>query len=268
MTNTVERLNASSEIVRRSAIAATVLHRRRRSALATVSTLSTVFVILLGGDGRKESILRGLFSFSTILAGTSPTFFKRLYRMSHHTFMLLAETLAIFDDKKFRKSCPLLRLSVTIRWLPGGSYLDIALANSLATSTVYHFIDETLSTMDRSIQIKFPYNNPSWLHRMSHRFSREGKSAVDKCCGALDGIAIEISEPASWEVPNSATYFNRKGWFALNVQAMCDAFYRFTFISCLSAGSTHDSTAFSISSLARLLERRRRRSPSRLLDSG
>jgi len=36
---------------------------------------------------------------------------------------------------------------------------------------------------------------------------------------------------------------------------MCDSQYRFTFVSCLSVGSMHDSTAYSISSLARLLEK-------------
>ena len=36
---------------------------------------------------------------------------------------------------------------------------------------------------------------------------------------------------------------------------MCDSKYRFTFVSCLSPGSTHDSTAFSISNLSRLLEK-------------
>jgi len=81
-----------------------------------------------------------------------------------------------------------------------------------------------------------------------------GRSAL-KCWSALDEIAVKIKEPQAWEVPNSSTYFNRKGWFAINTQAMCDSRYRFTFVSCLSAGSTHESTAYSITSLARLLEK-------------
>ena len=59
------------------------------------------------------------------------------------------------------------------------------------------------------------------------------------------------------EVGNALDFYNRKGFFSLNCQAVCYSSYRFTFVSCVAAESTHDSTAFELSSLSRLL-----RSPS------
>ena len=210
----------------------------------------------LGFNGRGEkTIPRGIFSFAAVLAGTPPRFFKRLYRMSHPSFMILAEKIALFDDCKFRKSYPLQRISVTLRWLAGGSYLDIALAHNISTSAVYYYIDETMRAIDGSLDLTFPYRDETWLKEVSEGFSEAGRSALDMCCGALDGIAVKITEPAAWKVANSSSYYNRKGWFALNVLTMCDSKYRFTFMSCKCPGSTHDNTAFALSGLSRLLER-------------
>jgi DDE superfamily endonuclease len=65
---------------------------------------------------------------------------------------------------------------------------------------------------------------------------------------------VRITEPSSAEVANPSTYFNRKGFFAIAPQAMCDAHYRFTFVSAKTPGSTHDAIACRVSSLAALLD--------------
>ena len=103
------------------------------------------------------------------------------------------------------------------------------------------------------LPLSFPHNDCNWLERVSDGFSRGGTSVLRGCIGALDGIAIKIKEPSRNDVPNSSSYYNRKGFFALNVQAMCDSFYTFTYVGCLAAGSTHDSTAYGITSLATFL---------------
>jgi hypothetical protein len=48
------------------------------------------------------------------------------------------------------------------------------------------------------------------------------------CAEAIDGIAITVVEPWAEETANSSTYLNRKSFFALNVQTMCDCNYKFT----------------------------------------
>lgn len=47
-----------------------------------------------------------------------------------------------------------------------------------------------------------------------------------------------------------AHYYCRKGFYCVNVQAICDAQRRFVWCSILAAGGTHDSTAFALSALS------------------
>jgi hypothetical protein len=71
------------------------------------------------------------------------------------------------------------------------------------------------------------------------------------CVGALDGIAIKIRKPWLQYDECPMTYYNRKGFYALNVQAICDSKYRFLWMSAKARGSSHDSTAWRLSSLSR-----------------
>jgi len=137
---------------------------------------------------------------------------------------------------------PITRLSTTIRWLAGGSYLDISMAHHLPASTTFRYIKETIDDLNSILSIKFPHGNDIELSSISDGFTRDGRSPIHGCCGALDGLAIKIRKPAVGEVDNALAFYNRKGFFALNCQAVCDSSYRFTFVSCVAAGSTHDST--------------------------
>lgn len=75
-------------------------------------------------------------------------------------------------------------------------------------------------------------------------------------CGVLDGLVFKITESAAWEVPNSSTYYSINSWISLNVKAVCNSKYRFKFLFLLSPGSTHDSTAYALRVLTKLLGRR------------
>jgi DDE superfamily endonuclease len=146
-------------------------------------------------------------------------------------------------------------LSMTLRWLAGGSYLDICLWHDVSVSTFYHVVDKMIFDLDSILKIEFPFNSSDYVASTSRGFSRSNRSPLTGCIGAVDGIAIKIQEPSRGSVPNPSTYFNRKGFFALCVQAMCDNRFIFTFVSAVSPGSTHDSVAFAMSSLSELLEK-------------
>jgi len=68
--------------------------------------------------------------------------------------------------------------------------------------------------------------------------------------GALDGLAIKIAGPKASECKNPRTYYNRKGFFSVNCQAICDANKCFTYASMITAGSTHDATAWACTGLS------------------
>jgi hypothetical protein len=141
---------------------------------------------------------------------------------------------------------------MTLRWLAGGSYLDRALAHCVSVSTFSHVVDETICDVDDTITLEFRHQDEEYLKSVSMGFTG-GRSPICGCAGAIDGIAIKIVEPWAGTTANSSSYLDRKGFFALNVQAMCDCNYRLTFASALCPGSTHVSTAFAVSSLSTLL---------------
>jgi DDE superfamily endonuclease len=143
---------------------------------------------------------------------------------------------------------------MTFRYLAGGSYIDISLAYLVSVSAFYFVVHETVADIDEVLRLNFPYEDPDRLHEISAGFTR-GKSPLSGCVGALDGIAIRITKPASRDVANPVTYYNRKGMFALCIQAVCDSKHRFMFASALCLGSTHDSVAFAASSFSTFLQR-------------
>jgi nuclease HARBI1 len=195
--------------------------------------------------------------FSEHIGGLSDGQFRRMYRLPKEAFQQLANVIGEHRQSAGRRPgrhAVDAKLSMTLRWLAGGSYLDIALAHCVSVSTFFHVVDETVSDIDDTITLEFWYENEQYLKRVSAGFTR-GRSPIYGCAGAIDGIAIKIVEPWAGTTANSSTYFNRKGFFALNVQAMCDCDYKFTFASALCPGSTHDSTAFAVSSLSTLLSR-------------
>jgi hypothetical protein len=104
-------------------------------------------------------------------------------------------------------------LSMTLRYFAGGSYLDTAVAHHVSISTFYCVVDETLTDLDQSLNIKFPIDNLELLKRSSFGFTRM-RSPLTGCAGALDGIAIKSFEPCAADTANPAIYYNRKGFFA------------------------------------------------------
>lgn len=67
-----------------------------------------------------------------------------------------------------------------------------------------------------------------------------------KCIGAIDCTHVKIISPGGEQ---AETYRNRKGFFSINVQTVCDAHLRIQDIVARWPGSAHDSTIFINSSL-------------------
>lgn len=151
---------------------------------------------------------------------------------------------------------PAMRLALTLRLLAVGSYLDQVLSFRLAGCTVYHILRSTVYTIHSTLPMPgVPLEDTRSLQGLATKFhnSRTLPNPLFGCIGALDGIAIKIAKPADNYVPRN--FFCRKGHYAIPVQAVADASYRFLYMSEKCPGSTHDSVTFHVSSLARRLRR-------------
>lgn len=89
--------------------------------------------------------------------------------------------------------------------------------------------------------IKLPQNS-NQLREVQLGFYNIAK--FPKCVGALDCTHIKIQSPGG---DDAELFRNRKGYFSMNVQCICDSSLRITNIVCRWPGSAHDSTIFNMS---------------------
>lgn len=182
--------------------------------------------------------------------------FLRMYRMNVESFMKLKIVIEPLCTRQQRVQCTHapavsvdVMLCVSLRLLAGASYLDVSWPYGIGVSTVYEIFEQTIDALDQSLRnIQFPTTESACTNE-AQKFCDLRKTPIVGIIGALDGIAIAIQQPRLNDAPDARKYFNRKGFFALVVQAVASADYKFTFVSAKHAGSTHDSTAFQATKL-------------------
>jgi hypothetical protein len=140
---------------------------------------------------------------------------------------------------------------MTLRYLAGASYLDLCIIFGVHKSTFYKILWETLKKLDecetlKAFVLEHAIDDAHTCRRLAAGFAARTGGHILGCIGALDGIALKIEQPSCG---NPLKYFCRKLFNAVNVQAICDAERRFTFISMKCAGSTHDSLAWDVANL-------------------
>jgi hypothetical protein len=235
----------------RCKVAAVVIQRRRLALSATLA-YALNFPLQARGGMRGPRFLRLKFSFEELSSSMTDRFFRRMYRMPRNVFYKLLEKL---EESVKRSTRPALaaKLSMCLRWLAGGSYIDSAVFHRVGVSSFFASCDDVLTLINESLHITFIPADKENNGKQSRAFGR-GISPLSGRVGAIDGHAVRIAEPRGIEVPNPSSYYNRKGFFAIVVQSMCDASYRFSFISAIASGSIHDNVAFRMSALYDILK--------------
>jgi hypothetical protein len=114
-----------------------------------------VFSVLCAGDLHLKAMRTGKgarnpISFEQMAARMSDRHFKRVFRLPRAVFFGLCSLLNEYYCRSVRVrretglSVPV-SLSMTLRWLAGGSYLDIALWNHVSVSTFYFIVDNIIA---------------------------------------------------------------------------------------------------------------------------
>ncbi|XP_044259845.1 putative nuclease HARBI1 [Tribolium madens] len=134
---------------------------------------------------------------------------------------------------------------VTLRFYATGSFLQVV-ANF---SGIGHRVSWAIARLE-TIFIKLPNTNQE-MQCNSKEFYNTAR--FPKCIGALDCTHIKIMSPGG---DQAEIFRNRKGFFSMNVQAICDTHAKIQDIVCRWPGSAHDSTIFNNSSIRQKFENR------------
>ena len=147
------------------------------------------------------------------------------------------------------------RLAVTLRFLAGGSHLDISALYGISLKNFfnvkYGVLWSTIDALDRHLPLTMSLD-PATLQRKAERFAEicgvhptSGGEIMFGCVEAFDGWVMETRCPTKKEVGagNVKAYRNRKSCWGLVIMAGCDADLNFDVFAANSSGSTHDSIA-------------------------
>ena len=147
-------------------------------------------------------------------------------------------------------------LAILIRFLAGGSYLDIAGCYAIHFNTVFAVIDKALSWIDDMpfgmVCIKKYLSSDDCMESRLREtvkagFAKRAAGVLDGCIGVLDGWTPKV------QGNGLTSLFTRKGYNAINVQIIGDHLQRILWLSDKFTGSTHDSPAFQKTRLYDLL---------------
>jgi DDE superfamily endonuclease len=187
--------------------------------------------------------------------------FDSRYRMSKTTFdrllALIAPKLEV-DETKSRNSTgglppiiPAHCLHCLLRYLAGGSYLDISdivhMSESSFTRVIWKTLDAVNACPELAMDLPFPPDsNPDRIDELKATFRRAATCpAFHNCVGAIDGWLAVIRTPTKAQEPNVRSFFSgHYKTMGLNVQAMVDGNCAFTYVAINSPGGTNDLPAY------------------------
>jgi DDE superfamily endonuclease len=194
----------------------------------------------------------------------NPFHFKRLLRMNESSFNKLLsyiyndlEVNSVMSGLRGGAILPEFRLYITLRYLAGGSYLDIKLYTGISTSSFYHIIWETISVIINCPQLSI--NFPSTIEQVYEAAegfqSISSNDAIINCVTVVDGYHLKIKTPAKSAIANTRSCFSgHYQSYGLNVQAACDHQCRFLCIGVAGPGNMGDRDAVNEIALGRLIE--------------
>lgn len=192
--------------------------------------------------------------------------FQRMFRLSRKAFYHLHELIKSEISPRFPQHAinssgspisSVTKLAATLRFLAGGSYLDICALFGLDATNFFakHYVLwPTIDAIDRKLSLGLSLNADS-LKRTSDEFAAFSHGKLNGCIMAIDGWVCKTRQPMVKEVGLDVKAFrNRKSCWAIVVLAGCDARLRFNMVSARSSGSTHDHLIWESSAVKNRLD--------------
>lgn len=152
---------------------------------------------------------------------------------------------------------PELCLFCTLRYLSGGSYLDLCDIAGISSSSFYRVVWKTIDAIINcpELAIKFPSTRTEIQLAIDGFASISFCEAIRNCALVIDGYLVRIRTPSKHDVGNVRSYFSgHYQCYGVNVQAGCDHNSRFVFFAFASPGVTADRYAVKHCNLFKLID--------------
>ncbi len=146
-----------------------------------------------------------------------------------------------------------------LRWLAGGSYLDICILAGISRASFYTCVHKCIDSIlsCETLGYHFPTTAYDIIEAADDFKDHSTEEVIDGCVGCLDGLLFAYSDSL-----NKRSVGNVKAFFSghyrangVNVQAVCDSKCRFTYVAVAAPGGTNDIAAYRKTSLPSLVER-------------
>ena len=175
------------------------------------------------------------------------------FRMNRDTIFQICEELKDDLERPTKRNFSLpvsMQVTLALRFYATGSFQSvIADSNGVSAMSVSRsvtLVSEALTNRAKTY-IKMP-TNPIALRNIKQKFYELNR--FPNVIGAIDGTFIPIKAPFDDE----PLYVTRKGFHAINVQAVCSASNMFLNLVVKWPGSTHDAHILNTSSLPEKME--------------
>ena len=89
------------------------------------------------------------------------------------------------------------RIAVTLRWLAGGSYIDLCFAWGIGYSTFFcqrGVLWPTIDAIDELFKLGFPINDEHALAELARGFREHSNGAMDGLVTVIDGLAVRVRQ--------------------------------------------------------------------------
>ena len=189
---------------------------RKKLLVAAIAAASANYTVV----GKQPNKARRQMVWQERVASLSAKEFERRYRMDLEGFNQVLEKIR----PAFGPMCenvptqvpPELKLSMALRWMAGGSYLDIADLHGVDESTFYKHLWPTIEAIDAAYELPLlamlDNVEAGSLGPLIDAFDEKSAGMIRGCFGALDGIAVKIEKP---DTADAASYYCRKGFYSV-----------------------------------------------------
>jgi hypothetical protein len=232
---------------------------------AHLLVLSTIYMTVSSEPAeRNTSIIEQRLVWDNFVGkyGARPDF-ERSIRMKLSSFQLLLsyirQELLVDEAKASTRGTPIipeLCLFCTIRYLAGGSYLDIRFLTGISVPSVYRIIWKTIFAIVASpqLKVKFPSTDEELKQSALGFRSVSTCGCISNCVTVIDGYHLAIHTPPKKEAKNVQSFFSgHYQSYGVNIQAGCDHNCRFQFIGVGGPGVMSDRDAINESGLGELI---------------